>query len=327
VLPVVLAPAALVVLAPPSAVQGPAIHGLVVNQAGKPLPATLGLVPMSQREELFPSKTVENRTARTRKAGPGFELRAPAPGLYLLDVRGRGCRPFQVPVLLGEEGLQDLRLAPVPVKLKGEAQTLSPDARLAALAGLYAAQRDRESNYQKAIKARLADKGGNPGKGSPLDWTADLDALAKEVKDGAEPELQALAAACYLELCTMMAEGDPATIGAALDLLPATSPWWALSPRSARGAFTAADRTGEWGAFVETLSKDNPDREVRAYGIYSQAASAYRKGDREKFGTLSRILANDYKGTKYARSAKVLDPARMPPPTAASAEEVPPAQP
>ena len=83
-LPVVLAPAALVVLAPPSAVQGPAIHGLVVNQAGKPLPATLGLVPMSQREELFPSKTVENRTARTRKAGPGFELRAPAPGLYLL---------------------------------------------------------------------------------------------------------------------------------------------------------------------------------------------------------------------------------------------------
>jgi hypothetical protein len=60
VLPLILAPAALIALAPTPAIQGPAVEGLVLNQAGKPLPASIGLIPMFQREEPFPFKTVEN---------------------------------------------------------------------------------------------------------------------------------------------------------------------------------------------------------------------------------------------------------------------------
>jgi hypothetical protein len=77
-------------------------------------------------------------------------------------------------------------------------------------------------------------------------------------------------------------------------------------------------------AFRETLSKDNPDSEVRAYGYYSQVASAFNKGDREKFDALFGTLTNEYKGTKYAKSAKTFDPAKMPPPATTVPAEVPP---
>jgi hypothetical protein len=324
VLPLILAPAALIAPAQQPAVQGTIVEGLILNQAGKPLPASIGLIPMFHRDEPFPARTVENQTVKTKKAGPGFRLPIPAPGLYLLDIRGRGCRPVQVPVLLGEEGLKNLEITPAPEKASGAAKPISSDPILVKLAAMFAAQKEREVAYQKAVKARLGQKkDGTADKGSPLDWTQDLAAIATDLKDGADPQVQSLAAVCYLELHTMMADVDPALAGLALDKLPPTSPWWAFNPRSARGAFTAANRGEAWTAFVEALSKDNPDREVRAYGLYSQAASAYYKGDREKFSALIGTLTNGYKGTKYAKSSKALDPAKMPPPSAAPAEELP----
>ncbi|HWQ07816.1 MAG TPA: hypothetical protein VN436_01865, partial [Holophaga sp.] len=258
---------------------------------------------------------VENRTVKSGKAGPGFRLPVPAPGLYVLDVRGRGCRPLQVPVLLDEQGIKGLVLTPAPEKAQGEA-TPSPDPKYAKLASLFAAQQAREAAYRKAVKDRIAaKKGGTAGTG-PLDWTSDLTALAADLTQEADPDVQALAAACYLELHMMMADIDPETASLALDKLPAESPWWAFNPRSARGGFTAAGRGEAWSAFIEALAQGNPDKEVRAYGVYSQAAAAYRKGDRGKFDPLAKALATDYKNTKFGRSAKVFDPAKMPPPSA-----------
>lgn len=326
-LPLVLAPAAIIAFAQSPAAQGPMIHGLVLNQAGKPLPASIGAIPMFQKDEPFPSRTVENRTVKAKKANPGFALRVPAPGLYVLDIRGRGCRPLQVPVLVGEEGLKDLEITPTPLKLQGEAKPVGSDPRLVKLAAMYAAQKDRETSYEKAIKARMGQKSGASAEGPTFDWTADLEAIAEVLKNDEDPEVRSLAAMCYLELHTMMTDVAPETAGMALDELPATSPWWAFSPRSARGAFTAADRADAWTPFIEALSNENPDREVRAYGLYSQTASAYYKGNREKFNALSNTLATEYKGTKYAKSAKIFAPAKMPPASATPSEEIPPTAP
>lgn len=324
-LPLILAPAALIALVPQPAIQGPAVEGLVLNQAGKPLPASVGLIPMFQREEPYPAKTVENKTAKTKKSAPGFKLPIPAPGLYLLDIRGRGSRSIQVPVLLSEEGLKGLEFTPVPDKLKDEAKPISPDANLVKLAAIYAAHREREDNYRKAIKARFSKKAsdGTSETGPVIDWTTDLESLATDMKNETDPAVQSLAAICYLDLGQKMAKLDPEVAGMALDLLPPTSPWWAFNPRCAGSAFAASNRSAGWAAFREALSVDNPDSEVRAYGYYSQAASAYNKGDREKFNALYGTLTADYKGTKYAKSAKAFDPAKMPPPSVTPPADVP----
>ena len=325
-LPLILAPAALIAPAQQPALQGPTVEGLVLNQAGKPLPASIGLIPMFLREEPFPTRTVENKIISSRKKKPGFQLPIPAPGLYLLDIRGRGCSPIQVPVLLGENGLKGLEITPMPDKPQGDVKPFSPDANLVKLTMIYAAHREREINYRKAIKARFDQKakGLAPESGPIVDWTAALEALATDLKNETDPDIQSLAAACYLDLGQKMAKLDPEVAGLALDKLPATSPWWAFNPRSAGSAFAASSRSADWMSFREALSKDNPDNEVRAYGYYSQVASAFNKGDREKFTALLESLTSDYKGTKYAKSAKTFDPAKMPPPAGAAPAEVPP---
>lgn len=322
----ILAPAALIAPAQPPAIQGPTVEGLVLNQAGKPIPASIGLIPMFQRDEPFPFKTVENRLVRSKGKKPGFQLPSSAPGLYILDIRGRGCLPIQVPVLLGENGLKGLEITPVPVKSQGEAKPFSPDANLVKMATLYSTQREREITYRKAIKVRFDKKAssGAPESGPVVDWTPDLESLAADLKQETDPDIQSLAAACYLDLGAKMAKLDPDVAGMALDKLPATSPWWAFNPRSAGSSFAASNRSADWTAFRETLSKDNPDKEVRAYGFYSQVASAFNKGDREKFTTLSETLTAEYKGTKYAKSAKTFDPAKMPSAADSAPVEVPP---
>jgi hypothetical protein len=295
------------------------------HRPSKPLPASIGLIPLFQRDEPFPAKTVENQIVISKKKKPGFRFPIPAPGLYLLDIRGRGCLPFQVPVLLGEEGLKGLEITPVPEKPLGDVKSLSPDVNLVKLAALYAAHREREINYRKAVKARFDLKAsGTPESGPIVDWTADLESLATDLKNETDPHVQSLAAACYLDLGSKMAKLDPEVAGMALDKLPPTSPWWAFNPRSAGSAFAASNRSADWMAFREALSKDNPDNEVRAYGYYSQVASAFNKGDREKFDALFGTLTTDYKGTKYAKSARTFDPAKMPTFSTTNPTEVPP---
>lgn len=324
-LPLILAPAALVFLAQTPAVQGPVVEGQVLNQAGKPIPATLGLIPMFQRDEPFPAKIVENRTVKTKKSGPGFTLPVPAPGLYVLEVRARGSKVLQLPLLLGEEGLQGLELTPIPLKVQGEPKPLSADPKIVKLESLYTAQKAREVAYRAAIKARYAKKseGGITETGAPVDWTTDLDTLATDLRNETDPDIQTLAAVSYLELGMMMAKLDPDTASLALDKLPASSPWWAFNPRMASGAFTAAKRNAEWGAFREALVAENPDREVRAYSLYSQVASAFHKGDKDRFTSLVDTLKTEYQGTKFAKSVKTFDPAKMPAPAPVAPVDTP----
>ena len=319
VLPLILAPAALIAPAQSPAVHGPAVEGIVLNQAGKPLAASIGLIPMFQRDEPFPSRTVANQIGKSKKRKPGFLLPASTPGLYLLDVRANGCQALQIPVILGEEGMKGIELTPVPIKHQGDVRPISPDDKLVKLEALYAAQKERETNYRKSIKARLEQKAKNPSaeKGSPLDWTGDLETLSTDLHDETDADIQSLAAVSYLELGMMMAPLDQETAALALDKLPPTSAWWAFNPRIAGSAFAASNRSGDWGSFREALSTDNPDSEVRAYGLYSQMSSAFNKGDKEKFTALMNTLTSEYKGTKFAKSAKAFDPAKMPAPTVA----------
>lgn len=325
-LPLILAPAALIAPAQPTVIQGPTVDGLILNQEGKPLPASIGLIPMFQRDEPFPAKTVENAILKTKKASPGFKLPIPAPGLYILDVRAKGCLPIQVPVLLDQGGLKGLEFTPVPDKPKGEVKPISSDPKLVKLEAMYAAQKGRELNYRKAIKARFEQKNNpaaTPEQAAPLDWTADLEAVSTDLKNETDSDVQSLAAASYLELGMMMAKLEPETAAAALDALPATSPWWAFNPRVAGGSFAVSGRSADWASFREALSKDNPDLEVRAYGLYSQIASAYNKGDKDKFTALMETISIDCKGTKFAKSAKAFDPAKMPVPSTTTPAPIP----
>ena len=324
-LPLILASAALVGHpAKPKPVEGPAIEGWITNQAGKPQAAKIGLIALSQRGDVsYPSKVVVSAAVKSKKkAAPGYRIAA-APGLYLLDVRANGFERLQIPVLVGEDGLKDVDLTLRPEKAKDEAKAISSDAKLVKLEALYAAQVAREAKYQKALR----DPAVRDAKSAPVDWTADVEALAKELNDGTDADVQALAAACYLELGYMRAKLDPAAAALALDKLPAKSPFWGLNPRVAPTSFTAAARSAEWPAFCEALAKDNPDAEVRAYGYFAQLSSAASKGDKDKQKALFQTLTTEYKGTRFGKSAKQFDPDKAPVAahTAAPAEKVAPA--
>jgi len=310
VLPLILASAALVGHpAKPKPVEGPAIEGWITNQAGKPQAAKIGLIALSQRGDVsFPSKVVVSAAVKSKKkVAPGYRIAA-APGLYLLDVRANGFERLQVPVLVGEDGLKAVDLTLRSEKAKDDAQAISSDAKLVKLEALYAAQVAREAKYQKTLR----DPAVRDAKSAPVDWTADVEALAKELNAGTDADAQALAAACYLELGYMRAKLDPATASLALDKLPAKSPFWALNPRVAPTSFAAAARTAEWPAFREALAKDNPDAELRAYGYFAQLSSAASKGDKDKQKALFQTLTTEYKDTRFGKSAKQLDPDKTP---------------
>ena len=320
-LPLILASAALVAFAPKHAtkpapkapvVQGPTVEGWIYNQTDKPLAASVGLIPMSLRAQLRdnPDKVVQSLTVKSKKKPtPGFKLTGLTPGLYLINVRAKGCQTLQVPVLFGEEGLKDLSLVPRPEKPKGDLKPISTDANLVKLEALYTAQAARVAKYQAALR----DPANKAVKGPVVDWSADAEALSKDLKTETDANTQALAAACYLELAAMMAKLDPATASLALDKLPAKSPWWALDPKMASSAFPAAGRNNDWYPFREALSKENPDPEVRAYGYFAQLSTAINKGDKDKQKALFQILTTEYKTTLWGNSAKRFDPDKQAP--------------
>lgn len=312
-LPLILAPAALVAPAA-QPVTGPVLDGWIYNQSEKPLSASVGLVPFSQRELSYSGKTVTSLAVKSKnkkKVVPGYKLPA-APGLYLLEVRAKGHLRLQVPVVVGENGLAGIDLMPRPEKPKGEVKPISADPKLVKWEALYAEQVAREQKYQQALKARAEkakESGAQPEKGPAVDWTADVEILDKALKAETDPETQAFLAACYLDMGYMMAKLDPATATLALEKLGTKSPFWALRPQGAFSGFAAAQRNNDWTTFKEALAKDHPDAEVRAYAYYAQLASAANKGDREKQKALFQVLTTEYKDTRFGRSAKLsMDP-------------------
>jgi len=328
VLPLILASAALVAPAA-QPVKGPAVEGWIYTQAEKPVSATVGLIPLSLRDQSFPTKTVTSLAVKSKnkkKVIPGYRLPV-APGVYLVDVRAKGCVRLQVPVLVGENGLADLNLVPRPEKPKGDVKPISADPKLVKWEALYAAQVAREQKYQQALKARAEkakDPAAQPEKAPAVDWSADAEALAKDLKAETDADTQALEAACYLELGYMMGKLDPVTAALALDKLGTKSPFWALNPRIAPSSFAISLRNNDWPAFRESLAKDHPDAEVRAYGLFAQLSSAANKGDKEKQKAVFQVLTTEYKDTRFGKSAKAFDPDK---PTPAAVPAVPSAPP
>ena len=279
-------------------VKGPAIEGWIRTEAGKPLQATVGLIPMSTRASSLALKSVESLGVPNKKK-PGFKLPVPKPGLYLLDVRAKGHLPLQIPVLLGEEGLKDLDLTPRPEKPKGEVKPISADAQLVKREAIYGAFKARDEKGRAAFKNR-----------EKLDWSSDLEVLAKAFQDESDADSQALLAMGYLSLGSLGAKLSPETAVQALDKLSAKSPYWAMSPQIMGASFAAAGRHQAFSEFRETVAKENPEPEVRAYALFSQLAAASRLGDMDKMKALYQVLTTEYKDTAAARSAKQLDPAK-----------------
>lgn len=278
--------------------KGPALEGWVYTQTGKPLGATVGLIPMSKHNGSLALKSVESRPVASKKK-PAFKLPLPKAGLYILDVRASKHEPLQVPVLLTEEGLKDLKFMPRPEKPKGEVKPISEDPKMARMESLYSAFKGREQKYRKAI--RQMEK---------MDWTADVEQVGKELQAETDADAQSMLAMSYLSLGNMLAKLDKAVAGMALDKLPANSPWWALGNYAGVG-FSAADRNADYNAFREALAKENPDAEVRAFAMAAQLASYSRKGDMEKMRSVYNALTTEYKDTAAARSAKQFNPEKM----------------
>jgi len=295
-LPLLLAPAFLV--APAPAVQGPAIEGWVYNEAGKPLQATVGLIPMSSRGSSLALKSVESLGVPNKKK-PGFKLPIPKAGLYLLDVRAKGHLPLQIPVMVGDESVAGLVLSPRPEKPKGEVKPISADAQLVKREALYAAFKAREEKGRAALRSN-----------EKIDWTADLEALPKALQAETDADNQSLLAMSYLSLGSLGAKLSPESAGLALDKLPAKSPYWAMAPQIMSGAYAAAGRGATYTAFREAVAKENPVPEVKALALYYQLAAASSKGDVEKMKGLYQTLTTEYKDTPAAKSAKQFDPAK-----------------
>lgn len=296
-LPLLLAPAFLAAPAAP-AVQGPIVDGWIYNEAGKPLQATVGLIPMSGRASSLALKSVESLGMPNKKK-PGFKLPIPKPGLYLLDVRAKGHLPLQIPVLLGEEGLAGLELSPRPEKPKGDVKPISADAKLVRREALYAAFRTREEKGRAALKNK-----------EKVDWNADLEALTKDLAAETDADAQSLIAVSYLSLGSLGAKLNAEGAGLALDKLPAKSPYWAMSPQIMAASHAAAGRNQAYAGFREAVAKENPDPEVRSLAVFNQLAAASREGDMDKMKALYQTLTTEYKDTAAAKSAKQLDPAK-----------------
>jgi len=321
VLPLILASAAIVApAAKAQAIQGPAVDGWVYNQAGKPEVATLGVIPMSLRGDLpYPTKVVQSQVVvRKKKPVPGYKL-GTAPGLYILDVRAKGCVRLQVPILVGENGIANFDLTPRAEKPKGELKPISLDAKVVKWEALYTAQLAREQKYQAALR----DPAKKDVKGPVVDWTADVEALAKDLQAETDADTQSFIAICYLELGYMRAKLDPTVAALALDKLPAKSPFWGLNPRVAPTSYAASGRNNDWVAFRDALGKDGADAEIRAYGLFAQLSSAAGKGDKDKQKALFQTLTTEYKDTRFGKSAKQFDPEKTPAPAPVAAAPVP----
>jgi len=295
-LPLLLAPAFLV--APAPAVQGPAVEGWIYNEAGKPLQATVGLIPMSTRGSSLALKSVES-LGKPNKKKPGFKLPIPKAGLYLLDVRAKGHLPLQIPVMLGDESVAGLVLSPRPEKPKGEVKPISADAQFVKREALYAGFKTREEKGRAALRSN-----------EKIDWTADLETLAKELQAETDADNQSLLAMSYLSLGSLGGKLSAESAGLALDKLPAKSPYWAMSPQIMSGAYAAAGRGATYIAFREAVAKENPVPEVQALALYYQLAAASSKGDVEKMKSLYQTLTTEFKDTPAAKSAKQFDPAK-----------------
>jgi thiol-disulfide isomerase/thioredoxin len=296
-LPLLFVPALLAAPLTP-AVQGPTLEGWIFNEAGKPLQATVGLIPMSTRASSLALKSVESLGLPNKKK-PGFKLPIPKAGLYLLDVRAKGHLPLQIPILLGEEGLKGMNLMPRPEKPKVELKPVSADALLVRREALYSAFKAREEKGRAALKNR-----------EKVDWSADLEALAKALAAETDGDAQGLLAMSYLNLGALGAKLGPEATGLALDKLSAKSPYWVLSPQIMAATYAAAGRNPAFPGFRDAAAKENPEPEVRAYATFSQLAATTRDGDLEKMKALYLTLTTEYKDTAAAKFSKQLDPAK-----------------
>lgn len=285
---------------------GPSVEGWILNAKGKPLQATVGLLPASKRSNPMADKTVESLGQPNRKQ-PGFRLPLPEPGLYLLDVRAKGHERLLVPVRIGTEALTGLELTPRAEKPAGEAGPISSDAKLARMEAIYGAMKGRQATFQKALKA--AD---NKLKNLPADlWTADLEALTKDLGTEADADAAALLAVATLELGGLAAKITPETATLALEKLPANSPFWSLAPQLPSTAFALAQKSKDFPAFREALVAENPDREVKAAALFSQLAAAARTENLEQQKALFQTLTTEYKDSPAARAAKQFDPDKL----------------
>jgi len=285
---------------------GPSVEGWVLNAKGKPLQATVGLLPAAKRGNPMADKTVESLGQPNRKR-PGFRLPLPEPGVYLLDVRAKGHHRLLVPVRIGAEPLTGLEFAPRPEKPVGEVGPISPDAKLARMEAIYGAMKGRQETFRNALKAA-----NNKLKDLPADlWTADLDTLAKELSTETDADAAALLAVATLELGGLYAKVTPETAALALEKLPASSPFWSLAPQMPSTAFALAQKSKDFPAFREALVAENPDREVKAAAIFSQLAAAARSENLEQQKALFQTLTTEYKDSPAARAAKQFDPDKI----------------
>lgn len=301
-LPMLLIPAMLVAApakpAKAPVVKGPSVEGWIYNQAGKPLQATVGLIPMSNRDSSLAVKSVES-LGFAKKKKPGFTLSIPQPGLYLLDVRAQNHHTLQIPVLLGEEGLKDVKFTPRPEKPKGEVKPITEDAKLLRFEAAYGAFKGREDRFKAAMKNR-----------EKVDWASDVTAVGTEFKAETDADMQGFLAISYLGLGNMNAKLDKETAGLALDKLPANSPWWSVGNYSYAG-FYASERNEQYAAFREALAKQSPDAEVRATAMMAQLAALSRNSDGEAMRPIYNTLTTEYKDTVAAKGVKRFDPEKM----------------
>ncbi len=285
---------------------GPSVEGWILNAKGKPLQATVGLLPAAQRTNPMGDKTVESLGQPNRKQ-PGFRLPLPEPGLYLLDVRAKGHERLLVPVRIGTEPLTGLELTPRAEKPVGEVGPISPDAKLARMEAIYGGMKRRQETFRNALKAA-----NNKVKDLPADlWTADLEALAKELGTETDSDAAALLALATLELGGLAAKVSPEAAALALEKLPASSPFWSLSPQMPSTAFALAQKSKDLPAFREALVAENPDREVKAAALFSQLAAAARSENLEQQKALFQRLTTEFKDTTPARTAKQFDPDKV----------------
>lgn len=286
---------------------GPALEGWIRDGKRKPLQATVGWLPASERDNPAPAQTVESLGQPNRKQ-PGFRLPLPEPGLYLLDVRVKGYERLQVPIRVGTEPLTGLEFKPRPEKAtEAPPSATVSDPKLARAEALYHAMKARQKRFQEALKTANGKL-----KDLPKDlWTEDVASLTKELGTETDPDASALLAIATLELGGFGATIAPETAAQALTKLPAESPYWGLAPGLPSLAFSLAQKTEAFPAFREALVAQNPDRMVKASALFSQLLAAARNERLDEQKALYQRITTEFKDTSVARMAKLYDPDKI----------------
>jgi thiol-disulfide isomerase/thioredoxin len=162
--------------------------------------------------------------------------------------------------------------------------------------------RDETSRFIRTVQH--AQSGGKDPRdvARGYDWSRMNGRFERKLKTTTDPLVREALFAGYFALGGE--KKDPALAAEAIEEVPATSPFWILSPPAIKAPFHYAQRDSEASAYVEKAIDGHPEASVRAYLLFDGLMMATYANQTERARKYYDRLLADHPGTRYAQMAR-----------------------